>query len=111
MSKDDYKSMTHRCSFCGKPSDRVEKLIAGPASVFICNECVALCESILEEDLPTEGKQSAPLENLPTPVEMKAILDEYVIGQDQAKKALCVAVYNHYKRISRNTAKATGRKK
>lgn len=91
------------CSFCGKPQEAVDRLIAGPG-VFICNECVELCQTILEpEELPvrtrtTVQKDTTPPE-LPTPHEIKAHLDEYVIGQDAAKITLSVAVYNHYKRI------------
>lgn len=93
----------HRCSFCGKTQDQVKRLVAGP-NVFICNECIELCEEILsDEDLVTE--EAPKLENLPTPAEMKAVLDDYVVGQDRAKRALCVAVYNHYKRIDRKTKK------
>ncbi len=93
----------HRCSFCGKTQDQVKRLVAGP-NVFICNECIELCEEILsDEDLATG--EAPKLENLPTPAEMKAVLDDYVVGQDRAKRALCVAVYNHYKRIDRKTKK------
>ena len=93
----------HRCSFCGKTQDQVKRLVAGP-NVFICNECIELCEEILgDEDLMED--EAPKLENLPTPVEMKAVLDDYVVGQDRAKRALCVAVYNHYKRIDRKTKK------
>ncbi len=93
----------HRCSFCGKTQDQVKRLVAGP-NVFICNECIELCEEILgDEDLMED--EAPKLENLPTPAEMKAVLDDYVVGQDRAKRALCVAVYNHYKRIDRKTKK------
>ena len=88
-----------RCSFCGKSSEEVERLIEGP-DAFICNECIDICSSILDETrFPEEGEDTLAAENLPTPVQMKEMLDSYVIGQDNAKKALCVAVYNHYKRI------------
>jgi len=85
-----------RCSFCGKSKDSVKKFISGP-SVYICNECVSLCNEILAEEEERESKAAAP--RTPTPIEIKKVLDEYVIGQDDAKKALAVAVYNHYKRI------------
>lgn len=88
-----------RCSFCGKSQKEVKKLVAG-RSAYICDECIKLCFDIVEEDhLKPEGKDFSP-KNIPTPREMKAFLDEYVIGQDLAKRSLCVAVHNHYKRIS-----------
>jgi len=86
-----------RCSFCGKSKDSVKKFISGP-SVYICNECVSLCNEILaEEEDREQAEQSVPS---PTPQEIKSILDEYVIGQDEAKRAMSVAVYNHYKRVN-----------
>ena len=89
------------CSFCGKPAEQVEKMITG-AGVHICNDCVTMCYRILEEDL-ARGKQKEPItvekKPLPLPTEIKAHLDDFVIGQEQAKKALSVAVYNHYKRL------------
>lgn len=92
-----------RCSFCGKHQDQVHKLIAGPNGAYICDECVEICAEIIEEELGAEeeaGRMDAREEiNLIKPKEMKAFLDEYVIGQEQAKKVLSVAVYNHYKRI------------
>lgn len=94
-----------RCSFCGKSQQQVRKLIAGPNGAYICDECVEICAEIIDEELeeagPREHKGGAPdFEiNLLTPEEMKAFLDDYVIGQDEAKKVLSVAVYNHYKRI------------
>ncbi len=86
-----------RCSFCGKSKDSVRKFISGP-SVYICNECIALCNEILAED--EEREVAEVITQVPTPREIKGILDQYVIGQEQAKKALSVAVYNHYKRIN-----------
>ena len=98
---DDEKTL--KCSFCGKPQNRVRKLIAGPG-VYICDECIGVCTSILDDELDfsaDEREETAMIqpERLPTPQELKAVLDEYVIGQDRAKVALSVAVYNHYKRI------------
>ncbi len=98
----DEKSL--KCSFCGKPQNRVRKLIAGPG-VYICDECIGVCTSILEDELDFMPEQhcgqmaAARPEHLPTPQELKDVLDQYVIGQDRAKIALSVAVYNHYKRI------------
>ncbi len=86
-----------KCSFCGKPQSQVRRLVAGPG-VYICNECVALCSEIVEEG--ALEIQEDEFEELPKPHQIKAFLDEYVIGQDKAKKALAVAVYNHYKRIN-----------
>jgi len=86
-----------RCSFCGKTKDSVRKFISGP-SVYICNECIALCNEILAED--EEREVGEPIPAVPTPTEIKDVLDEYVIGQERAKKTLAVAVYNHYKRIN-----------
>ena len=93
-----------RCSFCGKTQDQVRKLIAGPNGAYICDECVDVCAEIIDEELENDefdGNLEEPAEqiNLIKPEEMKAFLDEYVIGQDKAKKVLSVAVYNHYKRI------------
>lgn len=92
-----------RCSFCGKTEDQVDDIIAGPG-VFICNNCVEMCNDILAKSYAETGSVSK-FEDLPKPKEIKAILDEYVIGQDDAKKALSVAVYNHYKRIESDNAK------
>ncbi len=89
-----------RCSFCGKSKDSVRKFISGP-SVYICNECIALCNEILAED--EEREVAEAITQVPTPQEIKDTLDQYVIGQEKAKKALSVAVYNHYKRINSAT--------
>ena len=86
-----------RCSFCGKSKDAVRKFISGP-SVYICNECIALCNEILAED--EEREVAETVTTVPAPLEIKNVLDQYVIGQEGAKKALSVAVYNHYKRIN-----------
>ncbi len=86
-----------RCSFCGKSKDSVKKFISGP-SVYICNECVSLCNEILAEEEEREAVEAQVPS--PTPMEIKEILDEYVIGQDEAKRALSVSVYNHYKRVN-----------
>jgi ATP-dependent Clp protease ATP-binding subunit ClpX len=86
-----------KCSFCGKSQDQVRKLVAGPG-VYICDECIELCTEIVEEELGHE--EELDLKDVPKPMEIRAILDQYVIGQDQAKKSLSVAVYNHYKRIN-----------
>lgn len=98
MPKDDKKSV--RCSFCGKHQEEVERIIAGPGA-YICNECVQLCMSILDEDYElTDNSYTAEMPDvIPTPREIRAVLDEYIIGQEEAKIALSVAVYNHYKRI------------
>ena len=93
-----------RCSFCGKQRDQVSRIHAGQGSCYICNECFALCTSILgDEFLPirasSHGEMGEPVERLPKPAEIRAVLDDYVIGQEEAKITLSVAVYNHYKRI------------
>ena len=89
-----------RCSFCGKKQEEVRKLIAGPDGVFICNDCVDICVGIIEEEYDFECADMEPGEiNLLKPVEIKKFLDDYVIGQDTAKKVLAVSVYNHYKRV------------
>src|SRR6478672_7829936 len=89
-----------KCSFCGKTQDQVRKLVAGPG-VYICDECIELCTEIVEEELGTE--EEIEFKDVPKPAEIRDILDDYVIGQDQAKKSLSVAVYNHYKRINSNS--------
>src|SRR6202049_1767655 len=91
-----------RCSFCGKSKDSVRKFISGP-SVYICNECIALCNEILAED--EEREVAEAVTQVPAPQEIKDVLDQYVIGQENAKKALAVAVYNHYKRINSSSLK------
>ncbi|MDT5296567.1 MAG: ATP-dependent Clp protease ATP-binding subunit ClpX, partial [Acidobacteriota bacterium] len=87
---------TLRCSFCGKSQNEVKKLIAGP-TVYICNECIDICNEIITDDQQAEAVASRP--PLPKPAEIKSFLDEYVIGQEETKKRLAVAVYQHYKRI------------
>ncbi|MDO5548744.1 MAG: ATP-dependent protease ATP-binding subunit ClpX [Eubacteriales bacterium] len=113
MSRNDGNRGELHCSFCGKPASAVHKLIAGP-EVYICDECIQVCQSILDEefDLPEDMHSTSSsvspvpsLGELPTPKQLKETLDQYVIGQDRAKIALCVAVYNHYKRISSPTTK------
>ena len=84
------------CSFCGKSQDEVKKLIAGP-TVYICDECIELCNDIIAEEF--EKEEAAKLSSVPKPTEIKEAIDDYVIGQERAKKILSVAVYNHYKRI------------
>jgi ATP-dependent Clp protease ATP-binding subunit ClpX len=97
MSKDtSHASSSLRCSFCDKSEEQVKRLIAGPGTVSICDECVALCMEIMADQLKTEVREEG---RLLTPPEIKARLDEYVIGQEQAKKILSVAVHNHYKRV------------
>ncbi len=97
MSKYDEKKQL-KCSFCGKPQEQVKRLVAGPG-VYICDECIELCSEIIEEEFE-EAKADAELNDIPKPKEIKEILDQYVVGQDAAKKSLAVAVYNHYKRIN-----------
>jgi ATP-dependent Clp protease ATP-binding subunit ClpX len=91
--------MTYRCSFCGKGQDQVQRLIAGPGGVYICDECVDLCREIIEEEQSSVKPRITP-SKIPTPKKIYDQLNQYVIGQDRAKKTLSVAVYNHYKRIS-----------
>jgi len=98
MSKDNQQVVgEQKCNFCGKRSDQVKKLVAGPG-VYICDECIELCTEIVEEDLGTE--EEVEFKDVKKPQEIKANLDDYIIGQDAAKRVLSVAVYNHYKRIN-----------
>lgn len=102
MAKKEEKDKNVKCSFCGKSQDSVERIVAGPG-VYICNECIELCANIVENDYyeaDAEMYTTVEEDKLPTPAEIKEILDEYVIGQEDAKKTLSVAVYNHYKRVN-----------
>jgi ATP-dependent Clp protease ATP-binding subunit ClpX len=89
----------YRCSFCGKSQDQVRRLIAGPGGVYICDECIELCREIIEEEQAPQHKARLPQGRIPTPKRIYEQLNQYVIGQDRAKKVLAVAVYNHYKRV------------
>ncbi|MGL4369909.1 MAG: ClpX C4-type zinc finger protein, partial [Spirochaetota bacterium] len=100
---DDEKKLS--CSFCGKPQEQVKKLVAGPG-VYICDECVDLCNDIVAENEKAPAPE-ADFGTLPKPSEIKSVLDQYVIGQDEAKKILSVAVYNHYRRILSASGKKT----
>ena len=118
LSKNNNGQRDLRCSFCGKGQDEVDRLFAGPGDVYICNECVNLCDILLASDAEVIMPQEAPL--LPrihapraaakperalavsTPKELRAFLDQYVIGQDRAKRVVSVAVYNHYQRVKNN---------
>ena len=102
MSKHDDKQL--RCSFCGKSQDQVRRLIAGP-NVFICDECIELCQEIINEEFIENYDDE--FRELPVPRMIKETLDEYVIRQERAKRALAVAVYNHYKRINKKTSKSS----
>ncbi|MDF2524478.1 MAG: ATP-dependent Clp protease, ATP-binding subunit ClpX, partial [Clostridiales bacterium] len=97
MSRYDEKKQL-KCSFCGKTQEQVKRLVAGPG-VYICDECIELCSEIIEEEFE-ESKADTELNDIPKPKDIREILDQYVIGQDSAKKTLAVAVYNHYKRIN-----------
>lgn len=98
MEKNNHQSAPPVCSFCGRSSDEVEKLIAGPG-VYICNECIEVCQNILKEELKQDQHSTLEKIQVPPPQDIKSYMDQYVIGQDEAKIALAVAVYNHYKRI------------
>ena len=101
LRDDERREKNIRCSFCQKTQNQVEKIIAGPG-VYICDECIELCQHILDnEELPVSKKKKAKAQEiqLPSPREIKEKLDEYVVGQNEAKIALSVAVYNHYKRV------------
>ena len=102
MSKNDTKNQL-RCSFCGKSQEQVRRLIAGP-NVYICDECIELCDEIIKEEVDDEVVETDI--SLPKPKDMMEILNDYVIGQHKAKKTLSVAVYNHYKRIYTKKAKS-----
>src|SRR6187549_3383068 len=104
IEKRDGASLT--CSFCGKAQKEVKKLIAGP-TVYICDECIGLCNDIIAEEIEKED-QSYGSSAIPKPAQIKKVLDEYVIGQDRAKKILAVAVHNHYKRIDHKHNGAQG---
>src|SRR6267154_748835 len=104
--KDSHHHGNLSCSFCGKGQREVRKLIAGP-TVYICDECIKLCNDIIAEE--SEREENRPAVALPAPMEIKTFLDDYVIGQDRAKKILAVAVYNHYKRITHASRPASGR--
>jgi len=94
------RTVLHRCSFCGKAQNEVKKLIAGPG-VFICNECIILCKTIIDKELRETAREHVSKLTVLKPVQIKQRLDEYIIGQNDAKKAISVAVYNHYKRITK----------
>ena len=108
MASNRSKRTQYHCSFCGKSRDQVRRLIAGPGSVYICDECIELCREIIEEEASAPGPQPAStpalIDTVPAPRQIHEHLDNYVIGQDAAKKVLSVAVYNHYKRINNASA-------
>src|SRR5213080_4075907 len=97
--------ISYTCSFCSKNQDQVRRLIAGPGAVYICDECVELCREIIQEDSPNTVRPKTPLQRIPPPKIIYQQLSEYVVGQEQAKKVLSVAVYNHYKRIGAQAGK------
>ncbi|MBA3709425.1 MAG: ATP-dependent Clp protease ATP-binding subunit ClpX, partial [Planctomycetes bacterium] len=101
--KGDGDGPADNCSFCGRSSSQVERLIAGPPDIFICNECVEVCSTLLRDQGKRKGGSEATrLGKIFTPTEIKAHLDQYIIGQEQAKRTIAVAVYNHYKRLRHN---------
>jgi ATP-dependent Clp protease ATP-binding subunit ClpX len=99
MSEREDRRRYTRCSFCGKGQDQVRKLVAGPG-VYICDQCIDLCQEVLEEDNRSSGQKKAKTGFIPNPKSISAALDQYVIGQEHAKHVLAVQVYNHYKRVS-----------
>jgi ATP-dependent Clp protease ATP-binding subunit ClpX len=99
MATKSSNRVSYNCSFCGKNQDQVRRLIAGPGAVYICDECVELCREIIQEESGSQVKPKTPLQRIPPPKIIYQQLSEYVVGQEQAKKVLSVAVYNHYKRI------------
>src|SRR5690349_15492748 len=101
MNERDDRRRHTRCSFCGKGQEQVRKLVAGPG-VYICDQCIDLCQEVLEEDNRSATQKKAKGGMIPTPQVIAASLDQYVIGQEHAKKTLAVAVYNHYRRIAHN---------
>src|SRR3954453_11434933 len=103
---DKRENHTLCCSFCGKSQKEVKKLIAGP-TVYICDECIGLCNDIIAEEIEKED-QAYGSSSIPKPAQIKKVLDEYVIGQDRAKKILAVAVHNHYKRIDHKHTPGVG---
>src|SRR5256886_9796432 len=94
----------YHCSFCGKSQDQVRRLIAGPGAVYICDECVELCREIISEETTPTPRTKVAASKLPTPKKIYELLNQYVVGQDRAKKALSVAVSNHYKRVNAGMA-------
>src|SRR5260221_7211809 len=98
-SSRDSDSKNDICSFCTRNSTQVERLIAGPPGIFICNECVDVCSTLLRDHHKRRGGEAAKLGKILTPTQIKAHLDDYIIGQEQPKRTIAVAVYNHYKRL------------
>src|SRR5690554_2217372 len=100
-----------KCSFCGKDQSEVKKIISGPDGVNICSECIQVCSYILKDDKKKKNKETISFNNIPVPEEIKSFLDQYIIGQERAKKILSVAVYNHYLRIKNNSLKTINENK